>query len=182
MGAAFSPDGQRIAVTLSESGNAEIYVLDRSGAILKQLTNTPFIDTSPTWSPDGSRIAFVSDRDGSPQIWVMAADGSGQRRVTRQGNYNQTPKWIPRKDSPPLVAFTARDNNLVYDIFTVDVDTGNIARITQGHGSNRSPTWAPDGRALAYESSRGGIWISTADGRTEKQVYTGNATTPAWSP
>jgi TolB protein len=182
MGAAFSPDGQRIAATLSQDGNSEIYLLDRSGAILKRLTNTPFIDASPTWSPDGSRIAFVSDRHGSPQIWVMGADGSGQTKVTRRGNYNQTPKWIPRKDSPPLVAFTARDEKLNYDIFTVNVDSGEIVRITEGHGSNQAPTWAPNGRALAYESSRGGLWISTADGRTEKQVYRGNASSPAWSP
>jgi hypothetical protein len=35
---------------------------------------------------------------------------------------------------------------------------------------------------VAYESSRGGIWVSTADGRTERQVYKGNATAPAWGP
>src|SRR5581483_133188 len=183
MGASFSPDGSRIAATLSQDGNSEIYLLDRAGAILKRLTNTPgFIDTSPSWSPDGSRIAFVSDRHGSPQIWVMGADGSGQQKVTRRGNYNQTPKWIPRKDSPPLVAFTARDEKLAYDIFTVNVDSGEMVRITEGHGSNQSPTWAPNGRAIAYESSRGGLWISNADGRTEKQVYRGQASSPAWSP
>jgi hypothetical protein len=58
----------------------------------------------------------------------------------------------------------------------------DVVRITDaGRESNQSPTWAPNGRAIAYESSRGGIWISTADGRIEKQVYAGPAATPAWS-
>ncbi len=181
MGGVFSPDGSRIAATLSQDGNCEIYLLGRDGSILKRLTNNTFIDTSPTWSPDGSRIAFVSDRHGSPQIWVMSADGSGQQKVTRRGNYNQTPRWSPRKDAP-LIAFTARDEKLAYDIFTVNADSGEMVRITEGHGSNQSPTWAPNGRAIAYESSRGGLWISTADGRTERQVFRGAATSPAWGP
>jgi TolB protein len=181
MGGVYSPDGSKICVTLSQDGNSELYLLSPTGAILKRLTNNPFIDTSPTWSPDGSRIAFVSDRHGNPQIWVMAADGSGQQKVTRRGNYNQTPAWTPRKDAP-LVAFTARDEKLAYDVFTVNVDSGEMVRLTEGHGSNQHPSWAPNGRAIAYESSRGGIWISTADGRTERQVYKGSASAPAWGP
>jgi TolB protein len=181
MGAAWSPDGSKIAATLSQDGNSEIYLLSPTGAILKRLTNNPFIDTSPSWSADGSRIAFVSDRHGNPQIWVMSADGSGQQKVTRRGTYNQTPAWTPRKDAP-LVAFTARDEKYAYDIFTVNVDSGEMTRVTEGSGSNQDPTWAPNGRALAYESSRGGVWISTADGRTERQVYKGNASAPAWGP
>lgn len=181
MGAAFSPDGKTIAATLSQDGNSEIYLLSREGAILKRLTNNPFIDTSPTWSPDGTRIAFVSDRFGSPQIWTMNADGSNQQRLTRRGNYNQTPRWSPRKDVP-LIAFTARDEKFNYDIFTINPESGELVRITEGHGSNQNPSWAPNGRAIVYESSRGGVWISTFDGRTERQVYKGNASSPAWSP
>lgn len=181
IGAQFSPDGSRIAATLSQDGNSEIYLLDRNGGILKRLTNNPYIDTSPTWSPDGSRIAFVSDRFGSPQIWVMSADGSGQTRLTRRGNYNTQPKWSPKKDAP-LIAFSGRDEKMAYDVFTINADSGEMVRVTEGHGSNQSPTWAPNGRAIAYESTRGGLWISTADGRTEKQVYRGSATSPAWSP
>ena len=181
MGAAFSPDGSKIAATLSQDGNSEIYILSRDGAVIRRLTNNTFIDTSPTWSPDGSKLAFVSDRFGSPQIWTMNADGSNQQRLTRRGNYNQTPRWSPRKDQN-LIAFTARDEKYNYDIFTVNADSGEIVRITEGHGSNQNPSWAPNGRAIAYESSRGGIWISTFDGRTEHQVYKGNASSPAWSP
>jgi TolB protein len=183
MGPAYSPDGSRVAVTLSQDGNSEIYLLSAStGAVIKRLTNNPAIETSPTWSPDGSRIAFVSDRlGGAPQIFIMNADGSGQRRLTHRGNYNTTPAFSPRKDQP-LVAFCGRDEQYHYDIFTVNADTGEMTRITERQGSNQRPTWSPDGRAIAYESSRGGIWVSTVDGRTERQVYKGRAATPHWGP
>lgn len=181
MGAAWSPDGRKLAVTLSKDGNSEIYLLSPTGQILKRLTNERGIDTSPTWSPDGTRIAFVSDRHGNPQIWLMAADGSGQRKLTRRGTYNQTPAWTPRRDAP-LIAFCARDEKGAYDIFTINADTEEYVRVTEGHGSNQHPTWAPNGRAIAYESSRGGVWVSTADGRTERQVYRGSAHAPQWGP
>jgi TolB protein len=181
MGAAWSPDGSKIAVTLSQDGNAEIYLLSPSGQILKRLTNDRGIDTSPSWSPDGGRLAFVSDRHGSPQIWLMAADGSGQRKLTHRGNYNQEPSWCPRADTPQI-AFSGRDQNMMTDIFTVTPDTEQYTRITQGQATNVRPTWAPNGRAIAYQSSRGGIWVSTYDGRTERQVYRGSALAPQWSP
>jgi len=180
MGAAWSPDGSKIAVTLSQDGNSEIYVLSTSGQILKRLTNDRGIDTSPSWSPDGARLAFVSDRHGTPQIWVMSSDGSGQRKLTRRGNYNQEPSWCPRADTPQI-AFSARDEKMATDVFTINPDTEQYTRVTEGHGSSVRPTWAPNGRAIAFQRNSG-IWVSTADGRTERQVYKGTALAPQWSP
>jgi len=48
---AWSPDGTRVAFTLSQGGNQEIYVMNKDGSGLRRLTNNPDIDTSPTWSP-----------------------------------------------------------------------------------------------------------------------------------
>lgn len=179
-GAAFSPDGGRIALTLSKDGNAELYLINTAGGIVRRLTRHPGIDTSPSWSPDGSKIAFVSNRGGSPQIYVMSASGGSPRRVTYAGNYNQEPAWCPRKDTP-VIAFTGRDASGHYDVFTVNVKTGELKRITQGQGNNKSPSWAPNGRLLVFVSSRGGLWLSNAEGLNQHQVYRGFAETPAWS-
>ncbi|MCA9545625.1 MAG: PD40 domain-containing protein [Myxococcales bacterium] len=183
-GAVLSPKGGVVAATLSKDGNAEIYLLDaNSGAVKKRLTNSWGIDTSPTWSPDGTRIAFVSDRHGSPQIWVMNADGSDQKRLTFQGDYNQTPDWSPRGDK---IAFTARDERNVFDLFTVNVGTGQIERLTQNQGNNEEPTWSPDGRFIAFTSTRDGdskLYLMTSDGRVQHLISKGKGsyTTPAWA-
>jgi Tol biopolymer transport system component len=47
-----------------------------------RLTDTPAIDTSPSYAPDGGRICFESDRGGKPQIYVMGANGA-QRSAFR---------------------------------------------------------------------------------------------------
>jgi TolB protein len=111
----------------------------------------------------------------------MSASGGGVRRLTFAGNYNQEPDWCPRRETP-LVAFTGRDDKGRYDIFTIDVKSGAVKRLTQGQGSNKSPSWAPNGRVLVFASSRGGLWISNADGLNQHQIYRGPAETPSWSP
>ena len=182
-GAALSPAGDALAVTLSKDGNPEIYLLNPdTGAVLKRLTNSWGIDASPSWSPDGQMIAFVSDRHGSPQIWTMDRQGQQLKRLTFQGDYNQTPAWSPDGSS---IAFTARDERNVFDVFTVKVEDSSITRLTQNQGNNEEPTWSPDGRYLVFTSTRGGrseLYLSNPDGRFQRKLSTrdGDYLTPAW--
>ena len=177
MGAAFH--GGKMAVVLSKDGNPEIYLGNADGSGLKRLTNSGSIDVSPSFSPDGSKIAFVSDRHGSPQIFVMSAGGGGAKRITFRGSYNQTPSWCPKPGSN-TIAFTGRDSG-TYDIFTIDASGGSMRRLTQHQGRNMDPAFSPDCRAVAFHSSRGGIFISNPEGLNQNKVINGSADTIKWS-
>jgi TolB protein len=184
-GASWSPDGSKIALTLSKDGNPEIYIIDASdGSIIKRLTSSRAIDTSPAWSPNCREIAFVSDREGGPQIFVMNADGGNQRRVSFNGDYNTTPVWSPRKGKR-IVAYTTRDQGN-FDIVTLDLDSTTMTRITQGQGNNEEPSFSPNGRAIAFASTRkegAGVYIANADGTgPQHRVYKGSATSVDWGP
>ena len=144
------------------------------------------IDVSPAWSPDGSKIAFTSDRAGTPQLYIMNADGSGVRRLTFQGNYNQTPQWSPRGDA---IAFMARDERKVFDLFSVAPDTGVISRITQDQGrTNEDPSWAPNGRLMVFHTDRNGfgqLVVSDPKGNRQSVILGSDGAdlvSPAWGP
>ena len=180
-GAAWFPGGGSLVATLSFEGNAELYKIGTDGSIQERLTNSPSIDLSASVSPDGSKIAFVSDRQGTPQIFLMSSSGGAARRLTFQGTYNQTPRFCPRADTP-IIAFTGRDERLVFDIFTYDLRAGKIERMTQNQGSNEDPTWSPDCRLIVYASSRGGLFAMNPQTKLEFQIWKGGARSPSFGP
>jgi TolB protein len=179
----FSPDGTRVCFTSNRDGNPELYVMNRDGSNLRRVTNHPSIDTTPTWSPTGTQIAFTSDRSGSPQIYVVGADGLGSpKRITTTESYADRPTWSPAPFNE--IAFAGRTGP-GYDIKVHDLATGETRQITFGEGSNESPAYSPNGRHIAFTSTRAGrnqIFTIARDGRNVRQVTRdGNNYTPSWS-
>jgi TolB protein len=177
---AFSPDGTRIAFTSNRDGNAELYVANRDGSGARRLTNHAGIDTSPTWSPSGTQIAFVSDRTGTPNVYIVAIDGLGLRRISFDNS--DRPTWSPAPYNE--IAYTARTGP-GYDIKVLDIAKGETRQLTFGEGSNESPAWAPNGRHLAFMSTRAGnsqIFTVDRDGRNMRQLTReGKNEMPNWS-
>ena len=178
----FSPDGSRIAFMSQRDGNSEIYVMNRNGSGVRRLTNNSAAESTPTWSPTGTQIAFTSDRSGSAQIWVMDADGLNQRRLTFGESNADKATWSP---APFNEIAYAGQSGPGYDIRIYDVASGQTRTLTDGVGTNESPTFSPTGRHLAFMSTRQGkqhIFIIGRDGRGLRQITrTGNNTYPNWS-
>jgi len=188
-GARFSPDGQRVIMSLQQEANANIYAMDLRTRQTTRLTDDAAIDTSPCYSPDGSHIAFESDRGGSQQIYVMGADGSAPKRITfGEGSYS-TPVWSPRGD---LIAFT-RLSGGTFAIGVMRPD-GQGERILSESFSVEGPTFCPNGRVLMFfresparDRSGGGYSSRLVSiditGFNERVINTAtDASDPAWSP
>jgi TolB protein len=178
----FSPDGTRIAFVSQRDGNMEIYVMNRDGSNVRRLTNNSEIESTPTWSPTGTQIAFTSGRSGSAQIWVMDADGLNQRRLTFGESNADRATWSP---APYNEIAYAGQSGPGYDIKIYDVASGQTRTLTDGVGTNESPAFSPNGRHIAFISSRQGkmhIFTMARDGRGLRQITrTGNNTYPNWS-
>jgi TolB protein len=178
----FSPDGSRIAFMSQRDGNTEIYVMNRNGSGVRRLTNNSSGDSTPTWSPTGTQIAFTSDRSGSAQIWLMDADGFNERRLTFGESWADKATWSPAPFNE--IAYAAQSGP-GYDIRIYDVATGQRRTLTDGIGTNESPAFSPNGRHIAFISSRLGkmhIFTMARDGRGLRQITrAGNNTYPHWS-
>jgi len=179
---AWSPDGTKLAFTTSrDGGNAEIYVMNRDGSGLQRLTNHPGIDSTPTWSPTGKQIAFTSDRLGNPQIYIVNVDGTGIQRITYESHCDR-PTWSPA----PLneIAYSSRSGaGNIIKIF--DFATKSTRPLTDAIGNNESPAFSPNGRHVAFVSSRAGreqIFTIHRDGSGLRQItHTGTNRYPNWS-
>jgi TolB protein len=146
------------------------------------LTNHPAADGTPTWSPTGTQVAFTSDRTGQPQIYVMSADGSNLQRISTSESYADRATWSPAPFNE--IAFTAQTGS-GYDIKVYDLASRATRQITFGGGTNESPAYSPNGRHIAYTSTRARlvqVFIIDRDGRNSRQITKdGNNQTPAWS-
>ena len=180
----FSPDGRLLALTLSrDQGNLDVYTLDLSTQVLRQLTNDAAIDTEAVWSPDSRTIYFTSDRSGSPQIYRVAAEPGGRaERVTFEGSYNARPRVSP--DGKQLaVVYLDRD---AYRIAIVDTGSG-VTQVLSNGRLDESPSFAPNGAQIIYatrENGRGVLASVTTDGRIRQQIgsVSGEVREPVWSP
>ena len=178
--AAWSPDGSKLCVASPRgTSHTNLYVVNRDGSGFRQLTNHASNNTTPTWSPSGNQIAFVSDRTGQPQIYTIGIDGTGFSRLT--SDYSDRPTWSPAPYNE--IAYSARTGP-GFDIRILELATRNVRQLTNGEGTNESPVFAPNGRHVAFTSTRSGkkqIFTITRDGRDIRQVTRlGNNEQPDW--
>lgn len=78
---AISPDAARIAFMSRRDGNWNIYVVNRDGSGLIQVTDDPAEDGLPAWSPDGRVVAFVSNRGGPWAMWAAVPESGAERQL-----------------------------------------------------------------------------------------------------
>jgi Tol biopolymer transport system component len=174
----YSPDGKHIVFCSNRSGpqNLELYVMDRDGKNVRQLTHAPgCYNGGPFFSPDGKRVIFRSDRKKKDhlQLYVINADGTGERALTDDLNWVQWgPYWYP--DGKHIVYAGADHSNPAvrpnYDLYWMDVSTGKKVRLTYAPGADVLPVFSPDGKRL--------MWTSTRDGRRPAQLYVADFVPP----
>jgi TolB protein len=181
----WSPDGSQVMFCSSMLGNPALFVSDASGNRPTRLTfASNGADTSPAWNPrTGQSVLFVSDRGGLPQLFLMNSDGTGTQKIDLPDmGYVIDPAWSPNGQ---LMAFSWRRPSGNYDIYLMDVASRQIRELTRDSGRNERPSWAPDGRHIVFESTRGGtrqIWTMLADGTSPHQLTTsGHNESPNWS-
>jgi hypothetical protein len=170
--AAFPGQQGKLAYTFAR----QIWVANADGSDVRQLTDSPGADRSPSWSPDGAKIAFSSSRHGVSEIFVMNADGSDQRRLTFTSNtaVGRTTAW------------TADGQQIAYDrifteIYLVNADGGGGERkLTDGS----MPGVSPYGNKVAFTGNPGGLVVMNLDGSERRQLTdAGQADFGAdWSP
>lgn len=176
---AWSPDGSMIAFMSNRSGNNDVWLVNSDGTGLRNLTNTPNSSEGvPTWSPDGQQIAFTSDRAGLPQLYVMTTAGTGLRRLASERI--DRPTWSKQN----FIAFSVGSTGAQIGVW--DFASQRVTILTDGIGTNESPAVSPNGRHIAFLTTRWGRQEIAVMDRTGAHVrritQTGNNTYPNWQP
>jgi Tol biopolymer transport system component len=180
-----SPDGRLAAAEIldDQSGASDIWVYDLARRLRTRFTFDPTMDWWPVWSPDGSRLAFSSIRDGSNNLWIKDVGGADEEQLLFRDEEAElgAAAWSP--DGRHLVF--ARFNIQDWDIFALELETGEATAVIASSFREWQPELSPDGRWIAFastESGRSEVYVTTfpAPGR-RWQVSTAGGEFPRWS-
>jgi TolB protein len=147
-GVAFNADHTKMAVAVAEKGGSSIYVGNPDGSDMKKVSTTE-LATHPVFSPSG-KLAWIGggNRQGTQRVYV---DG---KPASPAGFTAAAPTFCDTEDGIRLV-FAVAVGGDHYDLVMTGEKGGPVSRLTQNQGSNTYPACSPDGRLLAFFSTRG---------------------------
>jgi len=183
-----SPDGKRIALTIRDGSNQDIWVYEPARDAMIRVTYGPGAFVSPIWTRDGRYLVYCMMGGG---LRWSRVDGAGQPQLLLQGII-QVPTGISQ-DGTRLVYFVPDSNPQIWSV-AIATDNGGLKAgkperflTTKSNDTGGSPS--PDGRWLAYvsdESGRGEVYVRafTANGSAGSErwlISNSGGSTPAWS-
>jgi Tol biopolymer transport system component len=168
---AFSPRGDQIVFVGITGGISNLYIVDRNGKNLKQLTKDKYTDLQPQWSPDGKSIVFISDRGKGTNTAKLLFDdydlaifdlASGEISIiTELDGITICPQWSSNSQE---VAFIS-DHQGIPNIYKINLETKEISSvfsIINGVSgiteSTPAMSWSADNNILVFSSFINGSW------------------------
>jgi Tol biopolymer transport system component len=135
----------RAVTTVEPEPPQGIYLIQRDGSGLTQLTNGGGRERQAAWSGDGMRIAFVSNREGDDEIYVLTlSQGTGGQgttltRLTDSPERDWYPVWSP--DGACLAFESRRDGD--WGLYVMHADGSGLTKLADSAGWGFGPRWAP---------------------------------------
>jgi TolB protein len=165
-GLAFAGDKSKVALAVGVGPTIRIF----EGPTLEQLKPASPIGMAlrPAYSSTG-KLAFAGEGKYGQRIYV---DG---KAVSPDGLFASSPTFCRNPDGVRVVYAVGVGKNL--DLVATGETGGGTYRLTQNQGSNAYPACSPDGRLVAFFSTRKsgegpGLYIMRLDGGRPKRVST----------
>ena len=169
LGPQWSPDGKQIIFGIGRftsfldfaaggdkpldpiNGGAQVGMINRDGSGFHLITSGPNNNAFASFAPDGKRIVYRTKGPEGEGLRIMnLADGSISVLTNEYDNF---PAWSPRGN---LIAFVRKISD-DFKVFTIRPDGKDVSQLTHTHGNDSHVSWSPDGKRLAFSSSRMGF-------------------------
>ena len=184
--------GDSVCFLSDRSGEFNLFSYDRGSKPVEQLTRHDDFPIEAASSGTGTIIYEQGGRlwtfDPSSKVPTRLKVGVAADLAETRPRYASGAKYVRNADISPSgqrAAFEFRG-----EVVTVPAKKGDVRNLTRSTGAHeRSPTWSPDGKTIAYFSDASGeyaLHVAPQDGKGEARAYPlkgpGFYERPSWSP
>ncbi|HMJ14952.1 MAG TPA: tolB protein [Polyangiaceae bacterium] len=144
---AFNKDYTKLAVAVAADAKSAIFVGDPDGSNMTKASNTD-LSTHPVFSPSG-KVAWIGGgvKQGSQRVFLEG------KAISPPGFTAGAPTFCDTEDGVRVV-YSVSVGGDRHDLVMSGENGRGMTRLTQNQGSNTAPACSPDGRMIAFFSTR----------------------------
>ncbi|WP_027672817.1 S41 family peptidase [Rheinheimera baltica] len=179
-GSAFASDGTRLlrepdisAEHLTFVYGGDIWLSDRSGNNVRQLTNHPASEFAPHFSPDGKWIAYSASFDNNTDVYIMPATGGSATRLTFHPGADVVNGFSADGKKVLFASNREIENSRSNQLYEVPVTGGFEDKLMQAVAYEGD--LSADGKKLAYRPNN-----MAYSGPSGWRLHRGGSTPPVW--
>lgn len=147
----------------------DIFMADREGNIVKQLTHSKGYDAEATLSPDGKKMVYTSTKDGDIELYVMDLASGEEKRITHTLGYDGGAWFSPDgtkliwRASRPVTEEAIQEYKLLLaedlvaptqmEVWVANADGSHARQVSQLGQANWAPAFLPDSKTIIFASN-----------------------------
>jgi hypothetical protein len=151
---AFSRDGKKVTFSALQNGVGDLYTIDLETKQLTNITKDDFADYAPTYSPDGKYLVYMARVSGNNKLFRLDLESGKKTQLTFGTHDDAAARFL--NDHTVVFASTATDpakpitpeearNGNIYNVWALDLNTGELRQYTDALTGNVCVVPLPDG-------------------------------------
>ena len=159
----FSPGGRQVVFSALRDARSDIYTVDLASRAVTNLTNDDFADYGPVFSPDGASVVYMARVSGNEKLFRFELAAKRKTQLTFGTHDDAAARFLDRDtivfpstatDPSVPVEPEAAVNGTVYNLWTLNLNSGSLQQYTDSLGGTYTPVVmkTPEGQKIAFIS------------------------------
>jgi Tol biopolymer transport system component len=190
-------DQQRLSFAdVGKHQSLSLFTISLTGQDRREYDFDGAIVFAPSWSPDRKRVVFVGGSHdaglGVVNVQTKEFEDVGDAGLGHELSGTEGPDWSPIGTEIVYVGWDKRSRVQHAHLYRLDLRLHRYYALTSGPFQDRSPSYSPDGRNIAFVSNRSAnpeLWMINSDGSGLRRLtdmgsrgYRVAWEKPAWNP